>query len=320
MIKRSKSKLLISIQNKRINVFFLFLVISFVILILTKLSKTYTKTIQFDVIKNNVPDEYVVFNSEEPLKISLKTQGFSLLQYYIKKPLIEINFTDNIIKSDSFYVWTSSNAYSDLITQFDRNVEVLNINPDTLKFKYNVNASKIVPVKLNHKVAFIKGFDLIDDFKIEPDSIKVIGPESLVKNINMIHTDTLFLNNINKNIKTTIPLKLSDAENKFKFSKNQVVISAQVEKFTEGNLKVPIRVKNVPDDVVLKYFPKYVSVSFYTSLKNFKMVRKEDFIVECDYLKISENQPYLVPNVVKMPSRIKNVRIDQEQIDYIITE
>lgn len=320
MIKILKSKIMSSIKNKRINIFILFLMISFGILLLTKLSKSYTNTIAFRINQINVPEEYVLFDNERKLNISLKTQGFDLLKYYIGKPSINIDFSQNIVKNDSCYVWNSSTGYSNIISQFDKDIEVININPDTLKFKYDINSIKTVPIVVNSKLNFSLGYDLIDSFKLEPDSIRIIGPETLISEIKNIQTDTIALKDVNKDIHITIPLKLPTPIGELKFSGNQTLVTATVGKFTEGSLKIPVRVINIPDSLTIKYFPKFVNVSYYTSLQNFNNIKKEDFSVECNFSDLTESQPYLEPAVVKSPKTVRNVRIDQKQIDYIITE
>ena len=321
MLKKIKSKLLTSIKNKRINIFLLFLMISFGILILTKLSKPYTSAVVFGIRKINIPEEHVVFDTKkDQLKVTVKGQGFSLLQYYLKKPLISIDFTKNIVKTDSFYVWNSSLGYSDIISQFDKNIEVININPDTLKFKYDINIIKKIPVEVHTQVKFSQGYDLIDAYEIKPDSIKIIGPESLVEPIKSIETDTLFLKDINKNIATSLSLRMPEITDGIKFSNTSVLVTAEVGKFTEGNLKIPIKIKNVPKNIKLKYFPKKVNVSYYTSLKSFNSIKAEDFVVECDFSEVSDNEHYLIPEITKKPVNARNVKLGQELIEFIITE
>ena len=321
MIKKIKSKILSSIKNKRINVFLLFLMISFGILLLTKLSKSYTNTVKFNIHQIGVPEEEVVFNNnEKQLNISIKTQGFSLLKYYINKPLINIDFDKNISKTDSFYVWNSTSGYSNIIAQFDKNIEIININPDTLKFRYDINTVKKVPIILNSNIKYSQGYDLINSFEIIPDSIKLIGPETLIEQINEVQSDTLFLESINSDINTNLSLLLPNESSELKYSHKEISVLASVGKFTEGNLKIPIHVKNIPEGISIKYFPKHVNVSFYTSLKNFNSIKIEDFMVECDFSEISEKQQVLVPRIVKKPDIVRNVKLHQKQIEYIITE
>ena len=139
MIKTLKSHLLSSIKSKKINVFLLFLVSAFIILIFNKLSKEYTNTLVFSIDKEHVPLEHVILNdSSNVLAITLKTHGFKWLSYYMSNPKVSIDFAKDVYRKDSAYVWHKSIKYLGN-TQFDDQVELLNISPDTLFFKYGVN-------------------------------------------------------------------------------------------------------------------------------------------------------------------------------------
>ena len=107
MINKIKTKIQALIKSRKINVFLLFLLLSFSILLLTKLSKTYTNSFVFQLEKTNIPEEEVVLNdSNNELEITLKTYGFQLLKYYLHKPKILIDFKTEVVKVDSQYVWS----------------------------------------------------------------------------------------------------------------------------------------------------------------------------------------------------------------------
>ncbi|WNH09704.1 CdaR family protein [Thalassobellus suaedae] len=320
MIRKIKSDILASIKNKRINVFILFLLSAFVILIFTKLSKDYTNTIIFNIDKVNVPQENVILNdSNTVLVITLKTHGFKWLDYYFSKPKIKVDFSKDVYKRDSVFIWSKSKAFLKN-TQFDKNVELLNISPDTLVFLYDVNLIKRVPVKLNATIGFAPGYDVSETYVLEPDSVQIIGPNVLVSNINNIETDSVYLSEVRSNLSQTIKLKLPENNKELTFSTKNVILKASVEKFTEGTLKIPVNVINVPPDRSLKFFPKEVNVSYSVSLSNFNSINSTDFKVVCDYNKISSNQSVLIPELVKIPKLVKNAKINQKHIEFIITE
>ncbi len=319
MIKKLKSEILTSIKSKKINVFVLFLLFSFVILIFTKLSKDYTNTIAFGIEKINVPEENVILNDSVMLNITLKTHGFKWLRYYISKPKIKIDFSEDVDKKEAVFLWNKSKSYLDN-TQFDEQVELLNISPERLTFRYGVNLVKKVPVKLNTTINFKPGYDVSDELVSDPDSITVIGPDVLVSKIDLLETEETIFNDVKSNLEETTKLKLLENTSDLKFSDNSVVIKANVEKFTEGTLKIPVNVINIPKGVTLKYFPKEVNVSYYISLSRFNSVTNKDFKVVCDYTKTIGNQSLLVPELVKFPKTAKNIKMNQQRIEFIITK
>lgn len=319
MIKKIKSDLLTSIKNKKINVFFLFLVLSVVILMFTKLSKTYTNTLAFNIEKIHVPQQDIILNDSIKLNITLKTHGFKWLGYYFSKPKIRIDFKNDVKQLDSMFVWSKSKEYIEN-TQFDSQVEILNISPEVLEFKYSVNMVKKVPVKLNKEIEFGLGFDVSQAYVLNPDSIEVIGPEALVSKVQFVETITVALKNVRNNINETVKLKLPKNNKNLIFSNSEVVLSAKIEKFTEGTLKIPVSIINVPKDINLKYFPKEVNVSYYVSLDNFNAISPLDFKVVCDYNSIVNNQSLLVPELVEFPEVVKNIKINQQRIEFIKIE
>lgn len=322
MLKQIKNKLLASIKNKKINVFLLFVLFSFVVLLVLKLSNSYTNTITFEIKKINIPEKHLVLNNNsQKLNITLRSQGFNLLKYYFKNPEINIDFSKHIFRNKEFYVWNKHQGFSDLNQQFPKNEEIVSITPDTLSFRYDVNTIKKVPIKLKGKFQFNKGFDLLDSIQIVPDSIKIIGPEILVSEIIMVETDSIKIKDIKSNISQIVNLKLPKNENgNLSFSQTKVAINGTVEKFTEGHLKVPISVINIPENLTIKYFPKKVYVTYYTSLSNYNNVQASDFEIVCDYKKLEDGSDFLIPELSKKPNNVKHIKLSQEHIEFIIIE
>lgn len=318
-MKKLKSEILTSYRNRKINVFFLFLLSSFIILIFSKLSKEYTNTIAFEIEKQNIPEEYIILNDSIKFYITLKTHGYKWLNYYMSKPKIKIDFSKDVYIKEGVFVWNKSIAYLKN-TQFEKQVELLNISPDTLAFRYGINLVKKVPVKVNVNVNFAPGYNMSTELVSEPDSIVVVGPNILVSEINFLETDGMSVDNVKSNLSSTVKLKLPKNKLDLKFSNNQVLIKAKVEKFTEGSLSIPITIVNKPKEIELKYFPRTVNIFYYVSLSNYSKISNKDFKVVCDYSKISDNQSFLTPEFAKIPEHVKNVKMNQQRIEFIITK
>lgn len=318
-MNKIKTDIIASFKNKKINVFILFLLSAFVILIFTKLSKDYTNTIAFDIEKINVPQENVILNDSVNLNITLKTHGFKWLKYYISKPKINIDFSKDVYKKEDVFVWNKSKSYLNN-TQFDKQVELLSLSPDPITFRYGVNMVKKVPVIFNTDINFSPGYNMNGNVISEPDSITVVGPNILVSQISALETEAVVLSDIRADVLEPVKLKLPKNAPDLKFSTKQVVLKAEVEKFTEGTLKIPVSVINTPKNTKVKYFPKAVSVSYYVSLSNFNIVKPKDFKVVCDFNKTNENQSFLIPNLVKFPETVKNAKIRQQRIEFITTK
>jgi YbbR domain-containing protein len=161
---------------------------------------------------------------------------------------------------------------------------------------------------------------MINNYIIKPDSIKVIGTQAEVEQINKVETEILNLKEVSDTIDAVLPLKKLD-NSKIKFSKNSINVLAKVEKFTEGTLEVPVTIVNKPLDISINYFPKAIAVSYYVSLNNYKNVKPLDFKVECDFSEIENtNNTFFIPKLVKSPDLVKNVRLKQNKVEFILMQ
>lgn len=319
-MSRFKTKLNTALRSGKIKVFFLFVVLSFSILLLTKLSKDYTKTLTFDIKVNNLPEDRLVINdSSHVFNITLRTYGFKLLRYSLSNPEIGLDF-NKIQDNKDHFLWINSN-HSELVrSQFLPNAQILNIQPDSLKFYYDKQSVKLVPVVLEEDVSFEKGFNLIERFKTEPDSVRVIGPKSLVDSLQYVLTEELTLENVKETITQTLNLIAPEPRSDLKLSTSNIIVTGNVDKFTEGSIQVPITITNLPQDVTINYFPKKITVLFSTHLGNYSNIKVSDFKVECDYSRLLPEASYLIPEIVLKPKGVKTAKINQNKIEFILSK
>jgi len=315
-----KRKIILFFSSKKVNVFALFLILALLFSVLTKLSKDYTQTVVFNIQGVNIPEDKIILSdSTHKLNITLTTYGFKLVKYYFSKPVITVDF-QSLEKNNTHYFWIEKREFQNVVSQFDPNVKIESINPDTIAFRYDVNNIKKIPVILDSEINFSSGFDLIGDYKLIPDSIKVIGPKILTDSITEIVTKQLKMDNINSDVSANVQLKLPINNTELQFSESSIVVSAVVERFTEGSINVPVNIINVPENIKLKYYPKEVSVLYFTSLSNFKSISLSSFIVECDYNALQSGDTYLIPKIVQQPERVKHVRLNEKKIEFILIQ
>jgi len=322
MLTKLKHILVTSIKNKKLNVFGLFLVLAFLILVLSKLSKSYTETLTVSVDFINVPEDRVLTTDEEQkLNIVVNTYGFNLLGYYFYENTVPIDLLNDAYIQNKEYVWIANRALPKIEEQFGHAFKIVSVQPDTLSFSFGTLASKKVPIKLNSNVTFASGYDTLKGMILIPDSVKIIGSDSEIKHLNYIETSEFKLLNVKKDINATIGLKPPEDNQTVKLSNGIVSVKADVQKFTEGTLEIPVVINNLPTDIQINYFPKTIKVSYEVSLNDYKSIKPSGFKIECDYLESkTSNASYFTPKFMKIPENVKRVKMKQNKIEYIITE
>lgn len=309
------------VKSKKLNVFLIFFLLAFFILVLARLSANYTNTVTFKVKLENIPDEMIVLNdSSNTLNFTMTTNGFGWMKYYLKSPSVAIDFKNEVKKGDSLYVWSLSRGYAGINEQFDKDINVKTINPDTLFFKVDINTVKMIPVKPNVEIEYSPGYNVLNAIVIKPDSVKVIGPKSLLNKLTHIETELLNVDNINQPFNKQLKLKVDTLNSQINVKPKAVDININAVKFTEGTFSLPIAIVNVPKNVKVNYFPKTINLSFYTSLESYNSITINDFEVVCDFNEHNSKSSYLTPKLVKFPKAIKTSRLHQQKIEYIISE
>jgi len=289
---------------------------------MTKLSETYVETIPFTVTYKNLPEKNIINLDTLPsVDVTVSTYGFKLLSYYFYNQDYELDFKKIAKDNDNNYVWLANNGIYDFRQKLGKSVDVISIKPDSLILPFGTLSVKKVPVVLNSSINFASGYDSLKGIEIIPDSVKVIGPLAEVNTIEFVETETLNLEDLKTSVNSSLALDFSKTSENLKLSQDNIKIKAKVEKFTEGTVDIPVTLLNLPNDVVINYFPKQIKVSYYLSLEDYKDVKASDFKIECDYNDvINTEKTFFKPKLIVNSDKVKSANMKQNKIEYIIVK
>jgi hypothetical protein len=297
--------------------FITFLLLSIFFWFLSKFSKDYTHTVNFKTNYTNIATDKIMQGQPiDNINLTLKSRGFKLLTFNLKKPAININLTDVLPTKSGKYYYATKNHFANFQSQIGSETTLVSINTDTLFFNFGILQVKKVNVVPNLKLNFKNGFYLTNGYTIEPKQITITGSKKIIDSIKQISTNEIVIEDISNNFEKIIAIRTN---NKIKYSTKKIKISANVEKFTEGNLDIEYKLINVPDSLELNTFSKKINISYLVSLKNFDKVSDKDFTIVCDFKKAKQDGlDYLVPELVKYSSLISELKITPKKIKYLI--
>lgn len=300
--------------------FISFLIASFFIWLLITFSKEYSTVITYPVGYINIQQDKLL--QEAPIKqidIAVKASGFKLLRSKFNTKKINLESSVLQRKKGSKYYLLVKNQFTKIQKQLKSGIQLQEILQDTIYLNLGLLKSKKVALKPNLDIKYQIGYALLDDIKVAPDSIVISGPEDQLKKITYLNLKKITLINLKENFSKEVQIvKQSKAKN-LKFSTLKATVSGNVERFTEGKLKIPFMTKNLPEGVHLTMLSENVEVVFIVALSNFAKVSEASFTVECDF-EISEknNLSYLIPKVIAKPDFIKSFKIVPTKIDFLI--
>jgi hypothetical protein len=100
-----------------------------------------------------------------------------------------------------------------------------------------------------------------------------------------LELQSLDLNGVHEDFSQNLVIKKDTLYSGVKFSTSSVVVSGNVEQFTEGNFEVPFEIINATEleKEELTTLIKNVKVTFVIGLSDFESITKSDFTIVCDY-------------------------------------
>lgn len=306
-------------NNRKLKVFLMFLVLTSIIWLLIELSKTFTSTISFKVDYTDLPSSKLLQNAPiSEVNLTVKAPGFTLLKLKSIKPKIYFSLKSVSKKENTFYFLP--NTQLSLLNKQLQNGEIMHVFRDTIFIDLGKNVTKKIPVHPNIDIKFKLGYNFMGPVKIIPDSISVTGSELELAEISEINTKPLKLTDVYETINTTLDLDVFVNKKNIKLSDNKVKLIGKVDKFTEGNFKIPVKIINQPTNVFINPFPKEIEVVYQVAISNFNNITKDSFSIVFDYNEYANDSlvHYLTPIVQQKSPDIHSLKINPAKIEFLI--
>lgn len=304
-------------KRSSVKTFSFFLVFSALVWVLVQFSKTYTQLIEIPVKYINAPlDKSISEDRPDHVDLQLQDNGFSIYYYKIISPKLKIDLSKAKETEDKL-VFTLQNHLSDIEQQLNIDFENSLIVQEEIVVPFQFKKEKVLKVIPRIDVGYAVGFSADEPVRLDPDTVKVSGPEKIIDSISSVPTEYLKLNKVNTDLNGTVKIDTSGL-GQLSFYKNSVGYFQKVEKFTEGSAEIAVEVINVPEGLNLAYFPKTVIVYYQVNLKQFDKVSSSDFRVVCDYEDIKQGDDYMLAQIVEQPKFIANSRLNERRIQFVI--
>jgi len=278
-------------------------------------SKNYSQEVSFGIVYNEIePNKLIKPSSDREIKMILEGNGFQLLKYSLfeKKIELDVRKAKNSNKNHSFF--TGKFMINAMKSALNYNGEISYVLKDSLHIYYDVFKEKIIPIKLESDIIYAQGFMSANGLTSNQKEVKVVGPKS----VKYISTEVLKLKDVKKNYNGNLALKVKNPIEGLSFDKKTIPVNLNVDKLTEGEIKVPISVLNLSRGAKVQLFPKKVTVVFSVMLKDHAKLSENDFKVIADLSKASPSSNKLFLKLASFPDNVFNARITEKEVQYIV--
>jgi len=266
---------------------------------IVNLSRDFNVTIQVPIQVASIPEGEII-SSDVPdyASVNVSGEGWNIISVYNSPPRIlvtaesgEVNLSEQMRNQIS--------AFSDL--------NIIQVQPPMVTIETEKKATKKVPISNNVELNLREQFGLLEDPVITPDSVTISGTADALENITEWATEDVQINNVNSSFQRNISLQQPDSG--VSLDRETVNYQVEVAEFTEAEVRVPIRTRNLPAGRAVTYNPSSITVRFSIPIDQYSEIQGEQpFQAYVDYSVLEEDSSGRVaPEIEVMETRF-NIR------------
>lgn len=305
-------------EKRSFFIFLVFLAIATGAWLLVKLSENYVTQTSYRVLIVEAPADKWVSTDSQSVKMSLNIDGFHTLRYKMVRervvsiPLDEVPYR---LENGNTYSFSSQYVAEKVAENLDINASDITVKEAKVYFTMDALKSKVVPVVLRSDIKTVRQYDIYGIPMLDPSSVTIFGPQEVIDSVNTVKTELLSMANVSGNVSATVPLDLLGGS--IRSNVKQVKAEVQVEKFTETDIEVPIR---MADSLRIRFFPETMFVKCLVAMKDYASISPENFSVAVDRQQLKAMQPLLDVRLAAWPPTVQILATRPNKVEYLIVQ
>lgn len=316
-------------SKRKVYIFTLCILCSALFWIFSKLSQE-TSAEFYNVVKfDSFPEELIpAYQTDSILRFKVQATGIRLISnYFFSKPdtiKISADALPVINRIGKQYHFITESRFSEILSEKTvAGASIHNIRPDTLFLELVPAVEKMLPVQLNAEISFEQRFRKYDQLLIEPDSIRVKGPKTIIDTLQYVSTEFWESGKLRQTAEKLLMLEKPFASMSLTLDQEYVRVVVPVAEYTESSIELPVHIL-CPEDTAfaeIRLFPNKATVSYIVALHDYRRVTSDMFsvVVVCPQLK-PDSDGRLDVQLETYPSFVQILAIRPTFVEYIILE
>jgi hypothetical protein len=291
------------IHQYKIKLFCLFSALFFWFYITLESQFEYTAAVPLRVV--NPPAGWMLL---EPLPSSVsvifKGSGRSFVSFRFSEKTLDVDMRN--IRNNSRIPLTA-----DMIKNLPSGVRVMSIlSPEEITVRWDRLAEKTVPVVPRIEAIPEDGYTQVGEIRLDPDSIRILGPESILDSISSVQTEARVLKGLIKEIQDKVPLEPLSGE-VLHFSDRSVRFLADVQRIGERWMRdIPVRAVNAPEGSQAAVVPASLSIKLQGGADLLSRIKPEDILATVNFAERNRYPGKKLPALIRIPRDVTFSEVD----------
>ncbi len=316
-------------RKRKMYVFLVCLFCSAVFWLFIKLSRDNQATFNQAVALRGIPESMILLDQSAPgFSYTLQTAGVRLLisRLHAQRDTmwLDVSSLPRMLHHGETQLYiTNSMLAARLNENLELGRQVLSVRPDTLFFGVVEGKKKKFAIHFQPEITFRPSFGLYGDISIEPDSVTITGPESVLDTITGVFAENVQLLDVNQRVEGFAALVFPDKRQIVSLHVKRIRYTIPVEEYTEYQIDIPLGIV-CPDSIAsfmpdeLKLFPNRVRCVFLVALKDYQMVRPDMFYAHVLCPGVEQNLRQLEVIIDQFPDYMRLESVRPASVDYLI--
>lgn len=304
-------------KQRKVRVFIIFLLLSITAWFITRLSETYSHTVDFALNYTNQPEGMLMVDiPPEELGVRIRANGFQLLRYQLSPKKIKIDLRE-VKHGDKGYFISPQSYRNQIEQQLSQEIGLLQVPSDTLYMNFQQLRSKTVPVQIGGELDLAQNYMLEGELLLEPGQIHLLGPPSEIDSIEVIYTEPLSISGIKEDFVSELSIDSENLMPNTELSQNRIRVSGKVLRFSEAVIELPVEVINLPDSLKVQTFPNMVGVLCKGRIEGLKSLSPNDFRLVADYSSPASGTGRLMLSLAEKPEGVHETQLLETSVEFI---
>ncbi len=300
-------------MKKKIPIIAVAIVFSIILWGTISLSEDYYSNIEIPLKLTDFPNVYTI-SSEIPDQMTIKVKGAGWKLFSLN---VGQDVSYNIsVNSDSGYINVKLLDYLTDNRWVISELEVIDIIPSSLSFLVERRIEKKVPIIANVNLDFKAGYGLAKNIVVNPDSVLVNGPITVINSLTELQTKEIILSSLDK--KTVENIEFIDLPGTI-YGTDFVTVTFDIQRIVDKQFDdINVEVLDVPPDRDVVLLPNKVSFGVRGGIDILGKLEKNKFEAFVFYRHVVLDTLGNVIPQVRLPENTNLLYLKPERLRYII--
>ena len=279
-------------REEKITVFVVSYILAMILWMVVNLNGSYSINVDVPLAVGTVPQGMALVEAiPEAVQAEINGEGWKLISLKSNPPAVPVDITSGEI-----------DVFSQVRQRFapEQDVSVIDVTPVRLRLALEPSIRKKLPLRWTPTIQYADRYGRVGEGVLEPDSIWVMGAESKIRDLDewLIQSPSTY-EQVRSNLAIDLPITVEDPS--IAVDLEQVQYTEEVAEFTEGELVLVLRTRNIPRGQRFNFSPSTITVQYRVPIDQYaKAQESRTFEAYIDYRDIRGNTTGVVQPTIEL--------------------